>query len=82
MEPVHEHPDGTLYRLDDDVVRLSNGATMTMANKLIGYILADYIDGDDIEPTRSNCVDCYAFNALEKYHAYLLKTRHPHALLS
>ena len=78
MEPVHEHPDGTLYRLDEDVVRLSNGATMTRAKNLIGYILAEYIDGDDSEPTRSDCVDRYAFNAIEKHHAYLLKTRTTH----
>ncbi len=50
MEPVHKHPDGTLYQIDDDVVRLSNGAMITMANKLIGYILAEYIDSDDTEP--------------------------------
>jgi hypothetical protein len=80
MEPVHEHPDGTLYRLDEDVVRLSNGTTMTRANKLNGYILAEYIDGDDAEPTRSDCVDRYAFNAIEKHRAYLLKTRPPHTL--
>ena len=51
---------------------------MTRANKLIGYILAEYIDGDDAEPTRSDCVDrYYAFNAIEKHHAYLLKTLRP-----
>jgi hypothetical protein len=75
MEPIHVHLDGSLYRLDDDVVRLSNGKTMTKANKLIGYILAEYINGDDAEPTRSDCVDRYAFHALEKHQAYLLKTR-------
>ena len=48
---------------------------MTKANTLIGYILAEYIDGDDAEPTRSDCVDRYAFHALEKHQAYLLKTR-------
>jgi hypothetical protein len=80
MEPVHEHSDGTLYRPDEDVVRLSNGATMTRANKLMGYILAKYIDGDDAEQTRSDYVDRYAFNAIEKHHAYLLKTRPPHTL--
>jgi hypothetical protein len=73
MEPIHVHPDGSLYRLDDDVVRLSNGKTMTKANKLIGYILAEYIDGDEAEPTRSQCVDRYAFHALEKHNAALLK---------
>ena len=75
MEPIHVHHDGSLYRLDDDVVQLSNGKTMTRVNKLIGDILAEYVDGDDAEPTRSDCVDRYAFRALEKHHAYMLKTR-------
>jgi hypothetical protein len=73
MELIHVHPDGSLYRLDEDVVRLNNGKTMTMANKLIGYILVEYVDGDDAEPTRSDCVDRYAFYALEKQQAYMLK---------
>ena len=75
MEPIHVHHDDSLFCLDDDVVQLSNGKTMTKANTLIGYILAEYIDGDDAEPTRSDCVDRYAFHALEKHHAYMLKTR-------
>ncbi len=75
MEPVHVNPDGTLYQLDENVIRLSNGKTMTMADKLIGYILAEYIDGDDAEPTRSDCVDRYIFNALAKHAAYMLKMR-------
>ena len=77
MEPVHLHPDGSLYRLDDDVIQLSNGTTMTKADKLIGYILAEYINGDDAEPTRSDCVDRYAFRALAKHDAYMDKTRKP-----
>jgi hypothetical protein len=75
MEPVHIHDDGTIYRLDDDVIQLSNGKTMTKADKLIGYILAEYIDGDDAEPTRSDCVDRYAFHALDKHSAHMTKTR-------
>ena len=75
MEPVHLHTDGTIYRLDEDVIQLSNGTTMAKADKLIGYILAEYIDGDDAEPTRSDCVDRYAFYALEKHHAYMIKSR-------
>ena len=75
MEPIHVHHDDSLFCLDDDVVQLSNGKTMTKANKLIGYILAEYIDGDDAEPTRLDCVDRYAFHALEKHQAYMLKTR-------
>jgi hypothetical protein len=80
MEPVHVHVDGGLYQLDDDVLLMSNGTTVTKADKLIGYILAEYIDGDDAEPTCSDCVDRYAFNAKEKHHAYLLKKRPPHTL--
>jgi hypothetical protein len=49
---------------------------MTKANKLIGYILAEYIDGDEAETTRSDCVDRYAFHALEKHNAALLKLSH------
>jgi hypothetical protein len=66
MEPV--------YRLDDGVIRLSNGKTMTKADKLIGYILAEYIDGDDCEPTRSDCVDRYAFHAREKHEAFTARS--------
>jgi hypothetical protein len=77
MEPVHLHPDGTVYRLDDDVIHLSNGKTMTKADKLIGYTLAEYIDGDDSEPTRSDCVDRYAFHALEKHEAFTARSSAP-----
>ena len=69
-----------LYRLDDDVIRLSNGKTMTKADKLIGYILAEYIDGDDSEPTRSDCVDRYAFHALEKHEAFAARSSAPKAI--
>jgi hypothetical protein len=74
MEPVHLRTDGSLFQLDDDVMVMSNGKTVTNANKLIGYILAEYIDGNDAEPTRSDCVDRYAFHALEKHQTFLLKT--------
>jgi hypothetical protein len=61
--------------LDEDVVRCSNGRIMTKAKAYLGYILAEYIDGDDAEPTRSNCVDRYMMNSLEKHEAFLQKTR-------
>jgi hypothetical protein len=77
MEPVHVHNDGTIYRLDDDVIQLSNGKTTTKADKLIWYILAEYIDGDDSEPTRSDCVDRYAFHALEKQQAFEARSSAP-----
>ena len=74
MEPVHvDQADGTLYQLDEDVVQVSDGKRITKANKLVGYILAEYIDGDDAEPTRSDCVDRYAFQALEKHNTFTLK---------
>jgi hypothetical protein len=74
MEPVYVLDDGSLYQLDDDVVQLTGGKVVTKANKLIGYILAEYIDGDDADPTRSDCVDRYAFHAVEKHQNLLLKT--------
>jgi hypothetical protein len=74
MEPVHvDQADGTLYQLDEDVVQVSDAKRITKANKLVGYILAEYIDGDDTEPTRSDCVDRYAFLALEKHNTFTLK---------
>jgi hypothetical protein len=74
MELVHVQDDGSLYQLDDDVVKLTGGKIVTKANKLIGYILAEYTDGDDADPTRSDCVDRYAFHAVEKHQNFLLKT--------
>jgi hypothetical protein len=74
MEPVHvDQADGSLYQLDEDVVQVSDAKRITKANKLVGYILAEYIDGDDAEPTRSDCVDRYAFQALEKHNTFTLK---------
>jgi hypothetical protein len=74
MKPVHLRTDGSLFQLDDNVMVMSNGKTVTNANKLIGYILAKYIDGNDAKPTRSDCIDRYAFHALEKHQTFLLKT--------
>ncbi len=56
---------------------VSEAKRITKANKLIGYILAEYIDGDDAEPTRSDCVDRYAFQALEKHNTFTLKCSGP-----
>ncbi len=74
MEPVHVHEDGSLYQLDDDIVQLTGGKVVTKANKLIGNILAEYIDGDVADPTRSDCVVRYAFHAVEKHQNFMLKT--------
>ncbi len=75
MEPIHVHADGSIYMNDDDVVRCSNGKKLTKAKCLLGYILAEYIEGDDAGPTRSDCVDRYVMNALKKHYAFTLKTR-------
>ena len=75
MEPIHVHDDGSVYMIDADVVRCSNGKKLTKAKSLLGYILAEYIEGDDAEPTRSDCVERYIMNALQKHHAFNLKIR-------
>ena len=49
------------------------GVRLTKSKALLEYILAQYIDGDDEEPTRSDCVDLYIENAIEKLKAYLFK---------
>jgi hypothetical protein len=74
MEPVHVQGDGSLYQLDGDVVHLSDGKILTKTKKIIGYILAEYIDGDDADPTRSDCLDRYALYTLDKHQKFLLKT--------
>ena len=44
---------------------------MTKSSKLVGYILAQYIDGDEEAPTRTECVDLYIEDAVPKHRAYL-----------
>ena len=58
---------------DEDTILGPSGVRLTKSKVLIGYILAQYIDGDDEEPTRSECVDIYIENAIEKLKAYLFK---------
>ena len=43
---------------------------LTKNAKLVGYILAQYIDGDAEDPTRTDCVDLYIEDALPKHRAY------------
>ena len=43
---------------------------LTKSAKLVGYILAQYIDGDAEDPTRTECVDLYIEDALPKHRAY------------
>ena len=73
LEPVHLSPSGDLYVADEDVIVGPKGLRITKSNVLLGYILAQYIDGDDEEPTRTECVDLYVENALEKLKAYVFK---------
>ena len=47
------------------------GQRLTKSASLLGYIVAQYIDGDDEEPTRTECVDLYVEDALPKHRAYL-----------
>ena len=44
---------------------------LTKSVKLLGYILAQYIDGDEEDPTRTECVDLYIEDAVSKHRAYL-----------
>ena len=73
MEPIHLRPSGLFEVADEDTILGPSGARITKSKVLIGYILAQYIDGDDEEPTRSDCVDDYIENAIEKLKAYLFK---------
>jgi hypothetical protein len=69
LEPVHLSPDGQFYVADEDAVIGPKGIRVTKSKVLLGYILAQYIDGDDEEPTRADCVDLYIENAIDKFKA-------------
>jgi len=73
LEPIHLDPDGLFYVADEDVVLGPKGVRITKAKVLLGYILAQYIDGDDAEPTRTECVDLYIENAMDKLKTYVFK---------
>jgi hypothetical protein len=75
MEPVHLHTDGTVFMREEDVVRCSNGRVMTKAKAYLGYILMEYIDGDEAEPTRSDFVNRCIMNSMQKHEAFVHKTR-------
>jgi hypothetical protein len=44
---------------------------LTKSNKLLGYILAQYVDGDEEDPTCTECVDLYIEDAVPKHRAFL-----------
>ncbi len=55
--PIHLSSEGQFYVADEDAVIGFKGIRVTKSKALLGYILAQYIDGDEEEPTRSDCVD-------------------------
>jgi hypothetical protein len=73
LEPVTLLPSGEFQVPDEHTILGPKGARLTKSKALLGYIFAQYIDGDDEEPTRSECVDLYIENAIEKLNAYLFK---------
>ena len=82
LEPIHLGSDGSCYVHDDDSVIGPNGNKITKAKILRGYIIAQYIDGDDEEPERTHCVDAYMTNALDKHSSYEGKRMENSAALS
>ncbi len=73
MEPVHVANDGDCFVHDDDVVNMASGQRLTKTSSLLGYVLAEYVDGDETEPTRTDCVDKYVMDAMHKHLAYTSK---------
>ena len=73
MEPVHVCPEGGNFIHNDDAVVMSAGHRVTKASALLGYVLAEYVDGDNADPTRTDCVDIYVMDALQKHDAYTSK---------
>jgi hypothetical protein len=82
LEPIHLGSDGSCYVHDDDSVIGPNGNKITKAKSLRGYIIAQYIDGDDEEPERTHCVNTYMTNALAKHSSYEGKRMENSAALS
>ncbi len=64
---------------DDDAVVMTCGKRLVKAKSLIGYVLAEYVDGDGADPTRTDCVDKYIMDALAKHHAYTAKSHRAHS---
>ncbi len=73
MEPVNLLPSGEFQVPDEASVLGPKGIRLSKSKALLSYILAQYIDGDDEEPTRTDCVYLYIENAIEKLKAYLFK---------
>jgi hypothetical protein len=71
LEPIHLAADGSYFVHDDDSVIGPGGKRITKAKSYRGYIVAQYIHGDDEDPERTVCVDEYIANALTKHATYL-----------
>jgi hypothetical protein len=50
LEPIHLSSDGTYFVHDDDAVSGPGGTRITKAKSYRGYIVAQYIHGDDEDP--------------------------------
>ena len=71
MEPVHEDDFGEIFVAEVDTVVGPHGIRLTKASALLGYVLAQYVDGDDEEPTRSSThVDVMCVDALLRNRSY------------
>ncbi len=70
MVPIHLSSDGSYFVHDNDVVIGPSGTRITKAKSYRGYIVAQYIHGDDEDPERTVCVDEYIANALMKHASY------------
>ncbi len=73
LEPIHLAQDGSCFVHDDDSVIGPNGNKITKANCFRGYIVAQYIDGNDKDPERTQCFDEYMSDTLDKYSRYEAK---------
>jgi hypothetical protein len=73
LEPIHLAADGSYYVHDDDCVVGPIGTRVTKAKCYLGFILAQYINGDEEEPERTVCVDEYMANAIERNATYEAK---------
>ncbi len=66
-------PGGSVFIHNDDAVVMSAGHRVTKASALLGYVLAEHVDSENSDPTRTDCVDIYVMDALKKHDAYTSK---------
>ena len=78
---MHLDTLGEAFVADEDVVLGPRGMRLTKSGSLLGYIVAQYIDGDEEDPVRTQCVDLYIEDALPKHLAYLHRQNKVNTLL-